>query len=532
MDAGNALNVGVTERPRQRFAFARRFTLVCVGLLLLTLLPLGLPVAQAQSAPLPGSFAAAPCPIAPVAGLTIDCGYLTVAESRQRFTGKTIRLAVAIVRSPNANRAPDPVVFLSGGPGQGALNLIPLAGQLFGPILAQRDMIFIDQRGTGYSQPALNCAFTTQTTARLFPVGAKQQNDRPVVLQQLTDALIACGARLRAAGVDLSAYNTIENAADLEDLRIALGYPVWNLYGGSYGTRLALTAMAYRPQTIRSAVLDSVYPLQANFHTDVFTSFNEALNDLFAACANDAACAAAYPQLDKKFDDAVNRLNSDPPAIPLYNLQNNQIIAYTPLTGNDFATIVFQFMYATPIITIMPQVIDRTAAGDYRLISQLLSLLAQSGTGGVSLGMQIAVQCNEDVTFAQPIDFVAARHSHQRVRSLAFSPLFNEAILEICSAWRLTSPNPAENRPVRSDVPALLISGTLDPITPPSYARSAAATLSRSTLITYPRGGHTPSVTSPCLLNTIASFLNNPAQRPTAGCIAQEAPLPFATPQQ
>jgi pimeloyl-ACP methyl ester carboxylesterase len=132
-------------------------------------------------------------------------------------------LAVAIVRSPNGAKQPDPVLFLAGGPGQPALPLIALAPQVFSEILATRDMIFIDQRGTGYSRPALNCALQPGAPARfLLPFGTAV-NERPAVLQASVDALLRCGAQFRAQGIDLGAYNSVESAADLEDLRVALG---------------------------------------------------------------------------------------------------------------------------------------------------------------------------------------------------------------------------------------------------------------------------------------------------------------------
>lgn len=157
------------------------------------------PVARAQGA-LPGSFAPGPCPIPAPEGYTLDCGMLTVAESRQRPTGRAIQLAVAIVRSPNPEKRADPVLFLAGGPGQPALPLVALAPLAFAEILATRDMVFLDQRGTGYSRPALNCAAPVAAPARFFvPLGAALQ-DRPA------QALLR--AQLRIAHVQFSNRNS------------------------------------------------------------------------------------------------------------------------------------------------------------------------------------------------------------------------------------------------------------------------------------------------------------------------------------
>lgn len=514
-----------TARPRRRW-MQHSLALFC-GLLVLAMWPAA--PTQAQTVP----FTPAECPIAALEGQTIDCGYLTVAESRSNFTGRTIQLAIAIVRSPNPNKAADPAVFLAGGPGQGALDIAPIVARLYGPVLAQRDIIFVDQRGTGYSRPRLDCPSSLMMIGGRFPIGVYQDQERSGFVQQQVDQFKACGAALRSAGIDLSAYNTVENAADLEDLRLALGYGPWNLIGGSYGTRLALTSMQYRPETIRSAVLDSVYPLQANFHTEVFGSYNRALSLLFADCAADAACNAAFPNLDQAYDDVIARFNAEPVQMPILNPETGEVLTTLPFTGVDFSLIIFQLAYSTEVITILPALITLTANGNYELMGALLGSLfaSQSGVSPVAAAMQVAVQCNEDAPFAEPVDFVAARDSNRRASSLAHSALFNEAVLEVCADWGLTASNPAENRPVVSDRPALLIAGSNDPITPPSYAASAAETLSNSTLVVYPRGGHTPSIGSPCLTGAIAAFLNDPSQSPDTSCIAQEAPLPFLTPR-
>ncbi len=475
----------------------------------------------------------APCPVPSPEGIRVDCGYLTVAESRRNYTGKTIQLAVAIVRSPNPNKAADPVVFLAGGPGQAAVPFAPVIPLFMGPTLAQRDIILIDQRGTGFSKPALNCSFGVTTLGGRLPIGMKQANDRTAALQFQVDALKACGDGMRKAGIDLRAYNSVENAADLEDLRRALGLGAWNVYGGSYGTRLALTAMQYRPETLRSVVIESVYPLQVNIHVDNFQSFDQTLSRLFAECAADQACNTANPNVGARYDEMVPRLNANPAQIPIVNLDTGALITYIPVTGVDVVSILFQLSYITDLLPILPSLITETASGNYRLLTIILSALLTAPPQemqALSLGMLVAVQCNEEVTFASANDFVIARNKYPRAAPLAHNIIYNEAMLEVCAAWGLTNPDPADNRAVRSDVPTLVINGTLDPVTPPQFATLAAETLSRSQVVIYPRGGHTPSGSSPCLGSMIGAYYNNPAVRPDDSCIAQEAPRPFIIP--
>lgn len=169
--------------------------------------------------------------------------------------------------------------------------------------------------------------------------------------------------------------------------------------------------------------------------------------------------------------------------------------------------------------------------GNYRPLANLASALVTRQVPGdvpaVSQGMQVAVPCNEDATFARAREFVTARDQHRAVAGLAFSPLFHESILEICAAWGLTATSRTENQAVRSDVPALLVSGELDPITPPENAREAARTLGRATQLVIPRGGHTAGLLSPRARATMVRFFDAPQRAPDAACLAREPVAPF-----
>jgi len=263
---------------------------------------------------------------------------------------------------------------------------------------------------------------------------------------------------------------------------------------------------------------------------EVFSSFQNSLNSLFAQCAADAACNAAYPKLDHAYDAVVARLNANPAQVPIIDPQTEQVVTYLPVSGVDFSLVLLELSYDTSDITILPLLIAATNMGNYELLGVILGLTLASPGGNLSFGMHVAVQCNEDVTFASSRDFVVARDKNRRASPLAHIITFNEAYLDVCAAWGLTPPDPADNYPVHSDLPTLIIGGTNDPITPPNYAASAAETLSRSTTVLYPRGGHTPSAISPCLARIVAAFHNDPNQRPDSSCVAAEAPLPFVTP--
>ncbi|HEY0735038.1 MAG TPA: alpha/beta fold hydrolase [Herpetosiphonaceae bacterium] len=513
---------------RSRSRLLRLSPLVLIGVMLVVLFP----AAPAARAVVP--FTPAPCPIAAIPGLSLDCGYLTVPESRSNFTGKTIKLAVAIMRSPNPNKAADPAVFLQGGPGGATLPLAEILALTYGPTLAQRDIILMDQRGTGYSEPRLDCALFATASQRKLALAA-ESSELPDFIQAQVDALAQCGQQLKAAGIDLKAYNSAENAADYEDLRLALGYGPWNVIGASYGSRLALTMLRFRPETLRSVVLDSAYPYQVNFHVDVFSSYNRTLSLLAADCAAQPSCNRAYPNLLGTFDALYARLNANEAQVPVIDPNTDQIVTYLPVSGVTFSSLVFQLFYSTGVIPLMPAIIGETAKGDYTLLGLILGLLLipQGETppqAGQALGMLTAVQCNEDATFASRKDFVKARDKNRRAAALAFQVPFHEGFLDVCDAWGLNNPNKDENKGVRSDRPVMIISGTNDPITPPDYAKTAASTLKNSFIVSYPRGGHGPSIGSPCLANAVAAFIATPGQQPDTSCIAQETPQPFVTP--
>lgn len=520
-----------------RSALRSRSTRLFVLLALVAVAAVGaIPMRAAAQEPI-ATFQSADCFVPAPEGYAVECGYVLAPESHNNFDGTLVGLATVIVRSPNPNAADDPVVFLSGGPGQAATPFAPAAGLLFERVLANRDVIFFDQRGTGFSVPSLFCPpLQIDTLLGRLPVGAFQEQQRPEILQLFVELLTACGQAYGEAGVDLTKYNTPENAADIEDLRRALGYGQLNLIGGSYGTRLALEAMRFRPATIRSAVLDSLAPPPYNFQVQAPASFNRTLEGLFAACSADAACGSQFPDTLGKWDALIARLNATPAQLPIYNLETGDIIDYLPVNGWDLTLVVFQLAYITEVHPLLPAIVDLSYQGDYTILSLLFSALFQPGGDdgpvqpALALTMLTAFQCYDDLPFVTADDFIRVRSQNLRGQPLSIVITFNEAFKDVCSNLGLGTDTPAyENQQVTSDVPAFLIAGELDPITPPQQAFDTAATLSRSSVVVYPRGGHTPGFSSPCLLNAMAAFIENPAVAPDTSCVAAEAPLPFLT---
>ena len=205
--------------------------------------------------------------------------------------------------------------------------------------------------------------------------------------------LLQCHARLTRKSIDLSAYNTVNDAADIADLRVALGLPLMNIYGVSYGTRVALAVMRYFPTGIRSVVLDSIVPPQYNLFSDGLLAEGRAFDALTGGCTLDTRCSRKYPHLKRTFDRLLTRLNRHPAQFKIRDQSTGH--SYTVrVNGDEFAQVVRGVMYITPLIRYLPALIFQVNDHQYRGLRYLMSIL--SSGGGVSLGTYKSVTCAED----------------------------------------------------------------------------------------------------------------------------------------
>ena len=478
---------------------------------------------RAQTSTTP-RFESAPCPFTLGDGITegkdVRCGYLVVPEDRAVANGATIRLAVAIFKSPQVQTVPDPVIYLEGGPGGSGLTFAEhLTSSNLEATTGNRDLILVEQRGTRFSQPSLACPEVTAEGLRsLTYLWTKAQE-----ATQEANAFTACRTRLLQAGVNLDAYNTVANAQDIADLRVALGYPSVNLYGISYGTRLALTVMHDFPQGIRSVVLDAVLPPGVNTLAAPGQSAARDFKLLFASCGKAENCNANHPHLKSVFDHLVQRLDKKPVRIKV-SLPGVSGATKVVLTGEGFVSIVFSALYVSPFITLLPEMITRAAHGRYGLTSQIASQVVLSGIE-LSTGMFLSVECSDDAHFITDHDIdVAAQTLSAAVRADFAATEHRE--LRDCQIWNVQSVAPEEKAPVVSSIPTMLMVGEYDPITPPSYAAEVAKTLSHSYLFVYPGLGHGTRYTAVCPYGMAGAFFDDPTQKPDDSCIA-DMPEPF-----
>lgn len=430
------------------------------------------------------------CPFSVPRGYDIKYGTLTVPEDRTEANSPHIQLAVAIVHAADGAQAA-PILYLAGGPGASAIDdFVYDPASWDYAFTRSRDLILLDQRGTGYSQPTLDCPEFADA----------DYEDNPDQL---------CFDRLVAAGIDLEAYNTRENAADVAALQQALDIAEWDLLGISYGTRLALDVMRYHPEGVRAVVLDSSFPPNADTPVDEIYSVTDALNELYADCARDAYCNSQYPNLETVFLETVARINADETA---------------EIYGDD---LVFAFSSAfseTDLIPLLPYVIYEVANDNYGALDEIstdASYARPRYQGGEdrsdSEGMFNSVICHDEM----------AQGDYERVETAVTGNIPAElegALLQntydlgqLCAYW-----NPqqqVDNTAVTSGIPTLILVGQYDVATPPRWAHLTAQTLSNAYLFEFPGAGHSLLGSVTCSVSITNDFLNNPNQIPDSSCI-------------
>lgn len=458
-------------------------------------------------------FESADCWTQVPASYATRCGYLIVPEDRSRPGGAQVRLPVAIFASRSPNPAPDPVFHLVGGPGGNLLDTanfyLKAGGDHF---LVARDYILFNQRGTHYSTPSLECSGQSDFRREL----AKQELTQEERDAQELEYLMTCRDALLEQGIVLEAYDSATIAADVDDLRAALGYEQVNLYGISYGTRLALTIMRDHPGGVRSVILDSVYPPQVALDSEVAASAHRAFTVLFEDCAADPLCSARYPDLETEFYQTADRLNEKPQTV---QLQGDQPVY---VDGDIFLDALFGTMYRTDAIPWVPLMIHEASRGNFEPMQYPLA--AMLDREGISWGMHHTLQCREEVVFESYEGSLALAEDLPSQLADHFASTY---AFDLCAAWQVAGADPVENEPIASDIPTLVLSGQYDPVTPPAWGRLAADTLSRSFFYEFPGVGHGVMRSNECGLGIGLEFLDDPTTEPDASCLGELAPPDF-----
>ena len=315
-------------------------------------------------------------------------------------------------------------------------------------------------------------------------------------------------------GIDLSAYNSVESAADLNDLRLALGYDEWNLLGVSYGTRLALTAMRDFPEGIRSVILSSTYPVEENIYTMVAANYDRALNILYGDCADNPVSNRAYPDLRNALREVIEKLNASPATFRITHPLTQQ--TYDALIdGSGFFDMIITMLYSTDSIPIIPKVVYDAKSDKYDTLALLMgSDLVNMEL--ISMGMHYSVQCSEELPFTSPDEITASMEDYPDIMEFTQGDAGQE-MFDVCEYWTTSGPDPKENQAVHSSIPTLILSGEYDPITPPSWGMTVRDDLANSYFYEFPGLGHDTIFSGDeHVLDVALSFLDNPDVQPAA----------------
>lgn len=460
------------------------------------------------------------------------CGRLYVPENRGR-TGESrqIALAVVILPPPGAGpgEMPDPVVYLSGGPGYGAgIDADGIAGWLSWredvSWLLDRTLVLVDPRGTGLSEPLMACPEIVDAYYAYYGRRPGPSNAAPeeAELALWRDAGIACRDRLTEAGVDLAAYDSAAVAADLADLRRALGFDSWHVWGVSYGTRVALDVMRDDADGVRTAILDSLYPPEAMGYSELAAGTEGAFRQLFRDCAADAFCRKTYPDLEKKLDRALAWLDERPITFPVRRGDTGEKIRIV-LNGERFLDLLFDDFYDWRRIAYLPAVIDAAAARDIPILRSYARWLARYlPDPEFSEGLQLSMECREEYPFHP------AEAMRPGLAALPFSGYGRPRVeLAICPIWGAGQAPAVENERVVSAIPTLVLAGLYDPITPPGWARAAMDGLKNGFLVEFAGIGHGVIDNDSCADDVVADFLAKPHERPTPACLQRVRPPNF-----
>jgi len=398
------------------------------------------------------------------------CGTLEVYENRATKKGRMISLNILVLPATGDKREPDPWVYFSGGPGSAATEDAAGLADVFKRIREHRDMLFVDQRGTGKSNgldcPMYNPDDLQSYLGYFFPV----------------EDIRKCRPQLEAKA-DLTLYTTDIAIDDMDEVRAALGYEQLNLFGGSYGTRAALTYLKRYPKRVRTATLQGVAPPNEYMPLDFPLGNERALQGILAECAADEACNAAFPNLKDESKSLLAQLIKGPVEVEVQKPNSSERVKVK--LSRDLAAEAIRYMLYNPVgASRVPLIIHLAAQGNFVPLTEAAlrfrKLLVATGFNG----MYLSVTCAEDLPWIKPGE-------GERMAANTFLGDYRlRQQREACALWPRATIAKDYSDPVRSDVPVLILTGELDPVTPPSNGDAVAKTLKNSLHIVVPHGAH------------------------------------------
>jgi pimeloyl-ACP methyl ester carboxylesterase len=429
--------------------------------------------------------------------LKVECGNLIVDETRGEPKSRRIKVAVAIVRAAAPKAGLPPVVYLHGGPGGSALGGLPRmlkskASREF--VAVDQDWIFLDQRGGGQSDPNLDCP-----GANLTDAGPPSEKDK--------DGIVACLKAFQAKGVNLSRYNAVEVAQDIQDLRKVLKLPVIDLFGGSYGTRIEAAIQTHAPQGVRAVVQDSPWPPEADWTVGGPAMVSNSIDIVMAKCAVVAECARRYPDLKAKLAVVAERWLAGP-----------QTFNGKTYTADDLGGYLMDASYFTA--GVLPRDLWKIIQGDVAPVEAFVE-----SRDYYSEGQFMTHLCKEEIPFEKRADVAKGTETDPVARLMVASM---QRIHDVCAGVDVGPISKVEQQPVRTAIPTLFLAAEIDPGCPPELTRAAAKGYQGSQVVIVTNATHGVSRNSPCARKMIRSFFQDPTKPVDRSCLpAAETPMTF-----
>lgn len=440
-------------------------------------------------------------------GIKARCGTLPRPENPADPDSPQIELRIAVVPALNLTPEQDPIVPIAGGPGQGSVEFYAIYQGAFEPLRRNRDILLIDQRGTGLSA-TMDC-----------PI-----EDESIIYESdytLDDTIGFIEECLETLPHDPRYFTTSVAVTDLEAARVALGYASLNLYGVSYGSRVAQHFARRFPGSTRTVIIDGVVPPQIALGPEIATESQKAVDKIFARCAADEACNERFPDLAGTFHRVVETLREAPVQVVVAD-PNSGRPQDIRLGEGELAGAVRLLAYNPKTIALLPLMIHEAGQGNYEPLASQFMLVALSMSDALSLGMHNAVMCTEDMPFLDDTTI-----DHDAIAASYMGSFQLEVLEAMCDIWPAGPIDEDFKTPVASDIPFLLLSGDADPITPPRYAEMAAEQLSNSEHLVGAHQGH-GQIAVGCTNKLAADFVDAADPKVIdATCLERSFVMPF-----
>ncbi len=440
-------------------------------------------------------------------GTKARCGTLLRPENPAEPGSPEIEVRVAVVPALNLTPEPDPFVPIAGGPGQGSIEFYLQVKGALESVRRNRDILLVDQRGTGDSS-RMDCPIDDD--ALLF--------ETELSLETTVEYVEAC---LQDLPHDPRYFTTSVAVTDLEAARQALGYTRLNLYGVSYGSRVAQHFARRYPESTRTVIIDGVVPPQISLGPEIATESQKAVDNILARCTADAGCNERFPDIAATFERVVAQLREAPVEVAVPHPNTGRVQQVTFGLG-QFAGAVRLLVYNPNTIALLPLFVHEAGQGNYAPLASQFMLTALSMRDAIAIGMHNAVMCTEDMPFLDPemIDHTAIATSYMGSFQL-------ETLEAMCAIWPAGPIDPGFKTPLATDIPFLLLSGDADPITPPRYAEMAAVELENAAHLVGKHQGHGQIIVG-CTGRIVADFVTgaDPANLDTE-CLERSFVTPF-----